>query len=229
MITDHWPLFGLRLTTPRLELRLPRLEDFDGLFAAVARGVHDPDYVPFSFPWSTVSEPERSRSALQHHWRQWASWSAEDWTLDLIVLRDGVPVGAQDLSGRQFPVRREVSSGSWLERARQGQGLGTEMRAAVLHLAFAGLGAQWAVSSAFTDNPASLAVSRKFGYVEDGSEVFAGHDGRARTLRRVRIDRDAWERHRTVPVEIHGLAPCLDLFGLAADEDRQRDASAPGA
>jgi len=23
MITDHWPLFGLRLTTPRLELRVP--------------------------------------------------------------------------------------------------------------------------------------------------------------------------------------------------------------
>lgn len=218
MITDHWPLFGLRVTTPRLELRIPRLEDFDALFAAIARGIHDPDFMPFNLPWSTAPEPERSRSALQHHWRQWAEWTAEDWTLDLVVFHEGVPVGAQDLSGRGFVTRREVSSGSWIERARQGLGLGAEMRAAVLHLAFEGLGAQWAVSSAFTDNPASLGVSRKLGYADDGLEVHAGADGRARMLRRVRIDRETWAAHRTVPVKVHGLDACLDMFGLATDD-----------
>ncbi len=38
------------------------------------------------------------------------------------------------------------------------------MRAAVLHLAFAGLEAEYADSDAFTDNAASLGVSRKLGY-----------------------------------------------------------------
>jgi RimJ/RimL family protein N-acetyltransferase len=36
--------------------------------------------------------------------------------------------------------------------------------------AFEGLGAQWAVSAAFEDNAASLGVSRKLGYRDDGTE-----------------------------------------------------------
>ena len=63
---------------------------------------------------------------------------------------------------------REVSTGSWLGQRYQGQGLGTEMRAAVLHLAFTGLGAEFATSNTFTDNAASLGVSRKLGYLPDG-------------------------------------------------------------
>jgi len=43
-------------------------------------------------------------------------------------------------------------------------------RAAVLQLAFQGLGAQQAVSAAFEGNPASLRVSRKLGYRDDGIE-----------------------------------------------------------
>ena len=31
----HWPLFGLRLRTPRLELRLPSLADLDELLVDV--------------------------------------------------------------------------------------------------------------------------------------------------------------------------------------------------
>jgi RimJ/RimL family protein N-acetyltransferase len=44
------------------------------------------------------------------------------------------------VSGRDFAVLREVHTGSWLGQRYQGQGLGTEMRSAVLHLGFAGLG-----------------------------------------------------------------------------------------
>ena len=43
------------------------------------------------------------------------------------------------------------------------------MRAAVLHLAFDGLGARRAVSDAFEDNPGWLGVSRKLGYRDDES------------------------------------------------------------
>jgi hypothetical protein len=38
------------------------------------------------------------------------------------------------------------------------------MRAAILWLAFAGLGAEYAVSGAYLDNPASLGVSRRLGW-----------------------------------------------------------------
>lgn len=219
MITDHWPLFGLRVTTPRLELRVPQLEDFDGLLAAVRRGVHAPDRMPFQVPWTTLPEPDRARSVLQFYWGRWAAWSADDWSLTLAAFRDGVPIGAQEMSARRFAATREVSSGSWLERAVHGHGLGTEMRAGMLHLAFAGLDAEWAVSSAFLDNPASLAVSRKLGYADDGLELYAGATGPARPERRLRLSRTTWESLHTVPVEITGLDACRAMFGIEQGPD----------
>ena len=90
------------------------------------------------------------------------------------------------------------------------------MRAAVLALAFDGLGARWAVSAAFEDNPASLGVSRKLGYRDDGIELHLVR-GRPALTRRLRLDRASWQATRTIPVQIHGLPPCLPLFGLPAD------------
>ena len=93
------------------------------------------------------------------------------------------------------------------------------MRAAVLHLAFDGLGAQWAISAAFENNPASLGVSRKLGYRDDGVDWYQVR-GRPELSRRLRLDRADWEAAQTVPVQIHGLPPCLPLFGLPADGGR---------
>jgi len=86
------------------------------------------------------------------------------------------------------------------------------MRAAVLHLAFAGLGADWAVSSAATDNPASIGVSRKLGYADDGIQLEVVR-GQRRTELRFRLDRQTWAARQTVPVRIDGLEPCLELLG----------------
>jgi len=210
---QNWPLSGLRLRTPRLELRLPSLADLDDLARLAAEGVHDPAVQPFGVPWTDVPPDQRARSVLQYHWRIWGEWSPQDWTLNLVVDRGGVIVGTQGMSGRDFALLREVSTGSWLGQRYQGQGIGTEMRAAVLHLAFAGLDAAYAISSAFTDNPASLAVSRKLGYAADGigRQVIRGQPA---TQHRVRLDRAGWQAHRGVAVEITGLAGCLPDFGL---------------
>jgi len=129
-------------------------------------------------------------------------------------------VGLQGISGHDFAVTRRVSTGSWLGQAYQGRGIGTQMRAAVLYLAFAGLNAQHAVSSAYESNVASLAVSRRLGYADDGIDVLAIR-GRPVVLRRLRLDRTTWQGsqdapdERAVPVEIAGLEPCLPHFGLA--------------
>ena len=61
----------------------------------------------------------------------------------------------QDLIGINFAVLGTVSTFSWLQPSFRRRGLGTEMRAAILHLAFAGLGAGEASSEAFADNDAS--------------------------------------------------------------------------
>jgi RimJ/RimL family protein N-acetyltransferase len=213
MTSPHWPLSGLRLRTPRLELRWPTLADLDALGSLAADGVHDPAVMPFMVAWSDAPPEDRARSTLQFHWFKWGSWSPSDWSLNLVAERDGAIVGTQGMDGTEFALTREVHTGSWVGRRYHGQGIGTEMRAAVLHLAFEGLNARYACSGAFEDNAASLAVSRKLGYADDGIE-FTVVRGRAVTTRRLRLDRDTWAAHRSVPVEIIGLEPCLPGFGV---------------
>jgi RimJ/RimL family protein N-acetyltransferase len=213
MNPNWWPLAGLRLLTPSLELRLGSPADLDALADLAAGGVHEPDVQPFAFPWTDAPPAQRARSVLQYQWRQWGAWTPEKWSLDLVVLHDDTVVGTQGVSAKDFAVLREVSTGSWLGRAHQGKGIGTQMRAAVLHLAFEGLGALYATSGAFDDNHASLGVSRKLGYADDGIERYAVR-GNAVTSVRLRLDRETWQRTRSVPVKVHGLEPCLPMLGL---------------
>ncbi|GAA3484408.1 GNAT family N-acetyltransferase [Streptomyces yanii] len=212
MDPQHWPLYGLRIRTPRLELRLPDLELLDELAGVAADGVHAPDRMPFTVPWTDGPPTERGRAVYQHVLSTVANWSVREWVLSLVVLHEGKVVGRQDLGARDFAVTGEVHTGSWLGLVHQGRGIGTEMRAAVLHLALAGLGARSAISSAMTDNPRSLGVSRRLGYLPDGLEVAALRRARV-TLQRLRIDRDRWEEHRTVDVRIAGLDACRKDFG----------------
>jgi RimJ/RimL family protein N-acetyltransferase len=86
------------------------------------------------------------------------------------------------------------------------------MRTAVLHLAFVGLSAQHAVTSAFDDNAASRGVTRSLGYEADGVERKVVRD-RVVTAQRFRLTRDAWLARDHPRVEVEGLEPCLELFG----------------
>lgn len=148
MIADQWPLFGLVLRTPRLELRVPDLTRLAELAALATAGVHDPAVQPFLAAW-TDQPPERIAPAvLQWNWGTWAGWRPEKWELGLVVIADGRVAGTQSIEADDVATLREVGTGSWLGRAEHGRGYGTEMRAAVLELAFAGLGADFATSEA---------------------------------------------------------------------------------
>lgn len=208
-----WPLYGLRITTPRLELRLPDVDRLSELAAVAAAGVHDEDRMPFVVAWTDASPEERARATFQHLLGTVAAWTPGEWSLGLAVSCEGTVVGRQDLGATDFAVTGEAHTGSWLGQVYQGRGIGTEMRAAALHLAFEGLGARYLTSSAMTDNARSLRVSEKLGYRPDGLMVSSVR-GEARIQQRLRLDRAGWEAHRTVPVELHGLAPSLALFGV---------------
>lgn len=168
MLIDHWPLLGLRLNTPRLELRLPTDSELADLASLAAEGVREPDRMPFLVPWTDLPPAERARSVVQHHWLRRGNWAPDNWALNLAVFENGRVVGLQTIAARDFAVLREVTTASWLGARHQRQGIGTEMRAAVLHLAFAGLDALEATSGAFEDNASSFAVSQKRGYEFDG-------------------------------------------------------------
>ncbi|MEV5970062.1 GNAT family protein [Streptomyces sp. NPDC051921] len=212
MLIDHWPLFGLRVKTPRLEMRLPSEEELAAVADVAAGGVHEPGARPFLTPWTDLPPAERARHVIQLHWSRLGRWTPEDWALNLVVFHEGRPIGIQDMRAQEFRVRREIVSGSWLGVAHHGRGLGTEMRAAMLHLAFAELGAVSATSLSFTDNPSSMSVSRRLGYRPDGITRDVLH-GEVVESQRFRLSREDWERVRRPEVAVSGLAGCGELFG----------------
>ena len=103
-----WPLFDLRLRTPRLELRLPTDDDLLALAAVARAGVHDLPGTPFLVPWDELPSPAFERQFLLHWWQVRGSWSPGDWTLGLAVLAEGRPIGIQDLmaQGLRAPAHR---------------------------------------------------------------------------------------------------------------------------
>src|SRR5215470_2252374 len=215
MLTDHYAAYGIRLRTPRLELRLPDLDDLARLADVAAAGVHDPSWMPFGVPWTDAAPAVRARSVVTHTMSVLATSTHELWHLPFCVVYDGQPVGLQTVKAEDYAILREVSTGSWLGMRFQGRGIGTEMRAAALHFAFEGLGALYATSAAHESNRASNGVSRRLGYVSDGVERLAVR-GEVAVHGRLRLDRTAWLAHRTVPVSMEGLTEaCLADLGAA--------------
>jgi RimJ/RimL family protein N-acetyltransferase len=208
-----WPLYQLRIETPRLVLSYPTDAHLDALNAVADRGIHDPDVMPFAIPWTDDPPDIRPRNSLQFWWGTRASWTPSRWILTMMVTAANQIVGAQGLHATDFATTHQVATGSWLGQSYQRRGIGTEMRAAILHLAFAGLSAERAISMAFEDNPASLGVSRALGYVDNGDDVMPRR-GRPARLIRLRLDRATWERHRRNDIQIHGLEACLPMFGV---------------
>jgi len=205
------PLRALRVRTPRLELRLATDDELRALARLAQAGVHPAGRTPFAVPWTDRSHlPGFVEEFVAHHREHLASWSPEEWTLNLVAFHEGGVAGSQSVRGERFAETRVVDTGSWLGAAFQNRGLGTEMRAAVLELAFRGLGARAATSGAFADNPQSARVSAKLGYRETGEETVFPR-GEPVRQRLYRLERARWTS--PVAVELEGLEPALALFG----------------
>jgi RimJ/RimL family protein N-acetyltransferase len=206
---DHWPLFDLRITTPRLELRY--VDDEIGarlMDLAATVGVHAPDFMPFTIPWTRFEPPFLQQQGMQHYWRLRAETSPAAWSLPMAALVDGEAVGVQNLMAKDFTRARSVETGSWLALPYQGKGIGKEMRTAVLHLAFDALGARCATTAAFHDNPSSLGVTRALGYRENGWALVEREGVYDQQLRFV-MERDDWATRRRDDITVSGLEPCL--------------------
>ena len=208
-----WPLHGIRLRTADLDLRVMTEADLAGLCALLP---DDLSMNPHATTYAGLDDRANRRAVLvQGYWRALGLWSPDDWALPFVVRSAGEVVGAQWLEGPDWRADHLVDSSSWLVPAARGRGLGKQMRAAVLALAFGPLGADAAVSSAVVDNAASLGVSRALGYRETHRSVLE-HSGE--TLQHVRLERAAWERSgQAHEVVIAGATPALPLFGIEGD------------
>ena len=207
------PLLSLAVHTPRLELRYAT-DDLLEALAPLTRDVIAPGTQPFDDGASFYDATPAGRTrwiAGQRDARE--RTSPGRWVLTFAVVLNGRPVGTQELSAIDFPAHRTVGTFSWLARARQGQGLGKEMREAVLHLAFDGLGAQFAVSEAFEDNGPSIGVSLAVGYAPSGTRP-ALRDGARVEMARFRMTRERWLARRRDDIATVGLEACLPLLGL---------------
>ena len=212
-VPRQWPLFDLVVRTPRLELRYAT-DDLLEELAPLTADVVAPDTLPFdgdaTFYDLSSAGPRRW---LTGHWGARAKTSPEWWVLVFAVVVDGRAVGGQEMTADGFPTLRTVGTFSWLSRRHQDSGLGKEMRHAILHLAFEGLGAQRATSEAFVDNIASCRVSEALGYADNGT-VWGRRKQEAAPMRRFELTRETWQQRRRDDMVIKGLDACLEGLGL---------------
>ncbi|WP_394525249.1 GNAT family N-acetyltransferase [Paenarthrobacter nicotinovorans] len=167
-LADIWPPFGLILTTPRLTVRPILDDDIPAAVDAARSGIHEPGKSPFSTPWAEMPADELAPNMAQWYWRCRGNFTKDSWTLLLAVWRDDEFLGVQDLGAKNFATLKTVNTGSWLKQSAQGQGVGKEMRAAVVSYAFDYLGAEVAESEAASWNQQSLGVSTSLGYELNG-------------------------------------------------------------
>lgn len=210
-----YPPLNVEIRTPRLTLAGATDELLERLVPIVRAGIADVEPWPFDDPISLYADsPEREWQWLRGIWRGRGRMSPDSWRLYFAVLVDGEAVGMQDLSGKNFDRFGTVTSFSWLAPGSRRQGLGKEMRAAILHLAFAGLGAREAGSDAFIDNAGSNGISRALGYEPNGTD-WDSRKGEAAVIQQWRLTRDAWERTRRDDIELTGVAECLPVLGIS--------------
>ena len=210
-----YPLLGVRVSTPMLELRSATDELLDQLANVVRAGKTHADPAPYDDPMSFYETDPDLRVAkwLRAIWRRRGTVEPDSWRLYFVVMVDGRPVGEQTLTGVNFSTLGTVTTFSWLSSDQRGRGLGLEMREAVLHLAFDGLGAKEASSDAFVDNHGSNAISRRLGYERNGSD-WATRRGEPALLNRWRLARDTWEPRRRDDIQLVNIEACHALLPL---------------
>jgi RimJ/RimL family protein N-acetyltransferase len=221
-LADLLPLLGLRLTAGPLEMRGITDDDLLELATLAERGVHPAGEMPFLVPWTDAPAGELARNLAAYHWRMRAEFSVEAWSLELAIRYDGELVGTQGFRTRAYPVTRTGESGSWLGRAHQGRGIGTQMRRARCAFLFDHLDAVELTSGAFLDNPASLAVSRKVGYRPGGVRRLERRPGELALNQELRLVPGDFVRGPH-PVEVEGLAAFRRSIGLDGRTARPGD------
>jgi RimJ/RimL family protein N-acetyltransferase len=213
-VASSYPPLGVQVRTPRLVLAGATDDLLERLIPVVRAGVVGAGPLPFDDPMSLYQDsPEREWRWLRGIWAGRAHVDRDWWRLYFVVVVDGEPAGMQDLLGVRFAELGTVSTFSWLGPGFRGRGIGTEMRAAILHLAFAGLAAREATSDAFADNQASNRVSAALGYEPNGTD-WATRRGQAAPLTRWKLTRERWEKLRRTDIELAGIEDCLPVLGL---------------
>jgi RimJ/RimL family protein N-acetyltransferase len=201
---EIWPPYAVRITEGDLLLSVVTDDDVPGLIDLALSGIHPPELMPFSFPWTDDDPAELPANNVRYYSRVRAEFTPESFSLQFAVRLNGELVGTQGFRAQDFAVTRTGETGSWLARRFQNRGTGTRMRRVVCAFVFDGLGAVEITSGAFVDNPASLAVSAKVGYRPNGLMRMKRRPGEVMANQQLVVTPDTFVRGE--PVEVDGLA-----------------------
>jgi RimJ/RimL family protein N-acetyltransferase len=211
-LSEIWPPYQVKITTGDLELTIIRDEDLPGLVELVLDGIHDPELMPFSVAWTDDDPADIPANFVRYQWSTRSSLTPDKCSLDFAVRRGGELVGTQGFHTEYFRINRTGETGSWLGRRFHGQGIGTRMRRAICAFAFEELGAVEITSGAFVDNPASLGVSRKVGYLPNGTKRVARR-GKAAMNQRLLLKPEHFIRGDD-PIDFRGGAALRRFLGI---------------
>jgi RimJ/RimL family protein N-acetyltransferase len=209
------PMLGLRITAGPLELRGITDDLLGPLVDLALGGIHAPDAMPFTVPWTLAAE-ELPRIFVQYYWGLRAKFSVTEWSVTLAAFWEGELAGVQGMETRDYLVTRTAETGSWVGRRFQGRGIGTAMRQVICAFAFDHLNAEYMMSGAFTDNPASLGVSKKVGYAENGWQRMA-RLGKPATQQRLVLTAGRLVRYEH-ELAVTGLPEFRQSIGLVANK-----------
>lgn len=208
-----WPPFGLTVTCGPVTLTPVRDSDLPSLVALAQSGIHARTEMPFGFPWTLGSTDEVRLRLMQYHWAQRAAMEPAPWTLETTVRFNDEIVGCQSISTRDYLITRTGETGSWLGEKHHGQGIGTLMRQTIAAFMFDHLKAAEVTSAAFTDNPASLAVSRKVGYQDNGVDRLKRRDGEVALNKKLVLTAESLSRPRH-QLKVDGASQLQKFLGL---------------
>ena len=211
-----WPLFGLRVASGPLELRPVTDDDLPALADLALAGVHAPEASPFINTWTDAPAEELGRNMARYYWSKRAEMSPARWTVDFVVRHHGEVVGVQGITAENYRVTKTMETGSWVGLRHQGRGIGTLMRQSICQFAFDCLDAAELTSGAWTDNAASLAVSRKVGYTPNGQRREERRAGEVAIMQDLVLTPAALVRHG-LELAVEGLREVRAFLGLTED------------
>ena len=212
-LASIWPPFGLRITAGSLELAPVTDDDIPALVDLARAGVHSPDAAPFLNKWTDAPAEELGRNMAVYYWSKRAEMSPARWTVDFVVRHHGEVVGVQGITGENYLVTKTMETGSWLGLHHQGQGIGTLMRQTICQFAFDCLDGTELTSGAWTDNRASLSVSRKVGYTPNGQRRLERRAGEVAIMQDLVLTPSGLVRHG-LDLTVEGLPEARAFLGL---------------
>ena len=212
-LAEYWPVFGLRLATPRLTLTPLQDDDLVETFDVILAGIHHPDRMPFALAWTDAPRDELVANSLRFYWSTRASCTPQAWTVPFLVRAGGRVVGCA--GPRRYRLRRDQDRTNRVVARRGPSGPGLRHRDAFRRCAIrvrppqGGAGRKRRVRR----QPESLRVSAKLGYVDNGTVVVERRPGERAVEQRLTLDpanfvRPGWD------VQVRGLPTCRAFFGI---------------